>query len=114
MKVFISQPMNRRSDEEILKERGLIAKTFEYGMGSPVEVIDSFSKSPDDISKGRVWMLGTSIALMHDADYVIFAPGWKNAKGCVVEEKVAELYGLKRVYYNDETLEKYSNYPPLL
>lgn len=99
MKVFISQPMNGRSDEEILKEREFIVSEYEETYGVDVEVIDSFTKSEDDLSKGRIWMLGGSIQLMCDADLVIFAPYYGSAKGCLVEEMVAKQYGLKHMYY---------------
>ena len=41
-KLFISQPMNGRTDEEILKERKEVIKKAESMIGEPVEVIDSF------------------------------------------------------------------------
>lgn len=99
MKVFISQPMNGRSDEEILKERELIVSQYEENYNTKVEVIDSFNKSPEDQIKGRVWMLGNSISMMYDADLIIFAPNYESAKGCIVEEYVTKLYGLKHMYY---------------
>lgn len=99
MKVFISQPMNGRSDEEILKERELIVSQYEENYSTKVEVIDSFGKCPEDQIKGRVYMLGNSISMMHDADLIIFAPNYESAKGCIVEEHVAKLYGFKHMYY---------------
>lgn len=99
MKVFISQPMNGRSDEEILKERELIVSQYEENYRTKVEVIDSFNKNPEDQTKGRVWMLGDSIRMMYNADLIIFAPNYEFAKGCVVEEYVTKLYGLKHMYY---------------
>lgn len=99
MKVFISQPMNGRSDEDILKEREQIAFEYEETYGVDIEVIDSFLKRPSVISKGRIAMLGDSISLMADADLVIFAPGFSKARGCIVEEEVAKQYGLNRMYY---------------
>lgn len=41
-KLFISQPMRGKSDEEILKEREKAIKSAEKQMDEPVEVIDSF------------------------------------------------------------------------
>jgi hypothetical protein len=99
MKVFISQPMNGRSDEEILNERREIVEIYEEIHGETLEVIDSFIKSPEDIAKGRIWMLGGSIQLMKDAELVIFAPGYNMARGCIVEEAVCKQYGLKHMYF---------------
>lgn len=44
-KLFISQPMRGKSDEEILKEREKAIKSAEKQMDEPVEVIDSFFQS---------------------------------------------------------------------
>jgi hypothetical protein len=98
MKVFISQPMNGRSDEEILKERENIKQCLEKKFKEPIEVIDSFTKSPDLVKSGRIAMLGHSISLMHDADLVVFTPGWTSARGCRVAYTVAFEYGLKMYY----------------
>lgn len=41
-KLFISQPMKGKSDEDILAERKKAIKSAEEKIGEPVEVIDSF------------------------------------------------------------------------
>lgn len=41
-KLFISQPMKGKTDEEILEERQKAIKSAEKMVGEPVEVIDSF------------------------------------------------------------------------
>ena len=41
-KLFISQPMNGRTDGDILKERKKAVKKAESIIGESVEVIDSF------------------------------------------------------------------------
>lgn len=43
-KLFISQPMKGKTDEEILKERETAIKEAEQLIGEPVEIIDSFFK----------------------------------------------------------------------
>lgn len=106
-KVFISQPMNGRSDEEILKERMEIFEKYEKTFGD-AELIDSFIKTHEEISKGRIYMLGTSIALMHDADVVIFAPKYLTAKGCKIEHMVAKEYKMKVKYYS-KVLDRFFN-----
>lgn len=45
-KLFISQPMKGKSDEDILTERKKAIKSAEEKIGEPVEVIDSFSRKP--------------------------------------------------------------------
>lgn len=100
MKIFISQPMHGRSDDEILNERAEIAKNLEEVFGKDVKIIDSFTKSSEDISKGRIWMLGGSIQLMFDADVLVFVEGYEKAKGCMIEKQVAVLYNLKILFYS--------------
>lgn len=59
-KLFISQPMRGKSDEEILKEREKEIKSAEKQMDEPVEVIDSFFQSaPTDARP--LWYLGESL-----------------------------------------------------
>ena len=41
-KLFISQPMRNKTDEEILRERKAAVTAAESMIGEPVEVIDSF------------------------------------------------------------------------
>ena len=93
MKVFISQPMKGKTDEEILKEReAAIAKAKEI-YGEDVEVIDSFFQSaPADARP--LWFLGKSLELLSTADIVYFAPGWKDARGCKIEHTCALEYGI--------------------
>ena len=44
-KLFISQPMNGKADEEILAERKVAIKAAEELLREHVEVIDSFFRS---------------------------------------------------------------------
>lgn len=42
-KLFISQPMRGKTDDEILAERSNAIQAAKDSLGEPVEVIDSFS-----------------------------------------------------------------------
>lgn len=44
-KLFISQPMRGKSNEEIIAEREKAVKAAAEKLGEPVEVIDSFSRT---------------------------------------------------------------------
>ena len=44
-KLFISQPMKGKTDEEILTERRKAVRSAERQLGEPIEVIDSFFQS---------------------------------------------------------------------
>lgn len=61
-KLFISQPMKGKSDEDILTERKKAIKSAEEKIGEPVEVIDSFfQEAPVDAKP--LWFLGKSLEL---------------------------------------------------
>lgn len=95
-KLFISQPMNGKTDEEILAVREKAAKSAEKELGEPVEVIDSFfQEAPADADP--LWYLGESIKLMAEADVIFFAKGWEDARGCRVEHECAIAYELPLV-----------------
>ena len=107
MKVFISQPMNGVAEEEVLATRQGIFEAFTKLVKSddPVELIDSYHKTNIPENAGRLWFLGNSISLMDQADIVIFAPGWSEAKGCALEFSVTCAYdkeGLKAVWVDGE------------
>lgn len=92
-KLFISQPMNGRSDEEIKEERERILLEVAKEVKEPVEVIDSFFENAPHDAK-PLWFLGKSIELLAGADVVYFAKGWRNARGCRIEHACAAEYNL--------------------
>ena len=95
-KLFISQPMHGKSDEEILAERQKAIKAAEKVIGEPVEVIDSFfEKAP--VNAKPLWFLGKSLELLADADVAYFAPGWEDARGCKIEHTCAVEYDINRI-----------------
>lgn len=95
-KLFISQPMKGKSDEDILAERKKAIKSAEQKIGEPVEVIDSFfQEAPVDAKP--LWFLGKSLELLADADVAYFAPGWEDARGCKIEHTCAVEYDINRI-----------------
>ena len=73
-KLFMSQPMRDKTDEEITEERAkAIVKASEL-LGEPVKVIDSFfEKAP--VGAKPLRFLGKSLELLADADVAYFASG---------------------------------------
>lgn len=92
-KLFISQPMKCKTDEEILKAREKAIKSAESIIGEPVEVIDSFFQNAPHEAK-PLWFLGKSLELMAGADSVYFVNGWEKARGCVIEHQCCVEYGI--------------------
>lgn len=90
-KLFISQPMNGKTDKEILEVRQRAIEAAERRLGEKVEVIDSFFQGAPADAK-PLWFLGESIKLLGEADVAYFAPGWENARGCRIEYNCAADY----------------------
>lgn len=92
-KLFISQPMRGKTDEEILAVREKAIKSAEEKLGEPVEVIDSFFQSAPADAK-PLWFLGKSLELLSTADVAYFAEGWQEARGCKIENICAVEYDI--------------------
>ena len=107
VRLFISQPMRGKSDEEIESEREdliAIAKAVYAGRGE-VEVIDSFFKGGLDVpagAKAPLYYLSKSLELLATADVAIFAEDWREARGCRIEHECAAGYGVARIELPEE------------
>lgn len=99
-KLFISQPMRGKTDEEILNERKLAVEKVEELLGEPVEVIDSFFQGAPADAK-PLWYIAKSIELLATADIVFFAKGWENARGCRIERQCAYDYAVPTIFHDD-------------
>lgn len=102
VRLFISQPMRGKSDEEIESERTKLIKVAEAGrLGrGKVEVINSFFKGGLTIPNGAqapLYSLGKSLELLATADVAIFAEGWQEARGCRIEHECAVQYGIRTI-----------------
>lgn len=94
IKVFISQPMRGKTDEEILAVREKAIVTVKRSFkGEEVEVLDSFFKEHTDESN-PLEFLACSIALLGKADIAYFTKGWEQARGCRIENQCAIEYGI--------------------
>ena len=92
-KLFISQPMKGKTDEEILAERRKAIRSAERQLGEAIEVIDSFFQSAPADAK-PLWFLGKSLELLAGADIAYFAKGWQESRGCKIENICAIEYGI--------------------
>lgn len=107
VRLFISQPMRGKTDEQIESEREdliAIAKAVYAGRGE-VEVIDSFFKGGLNVpagAKAPLYHLGKSLELLATADVVIFAEGWRDARGCRIEHECAKQYGVSTIELPEE------------
>lgn len=92
-KVFISQPMRGRTQDEILNERNQIIKEIKDMIGNH-DVLDTYF---DDFGPGvkPLHYLAKSLWMLADADCAYFAPGWQDARGCRIEHDSAVAYGIE-------------------
>lgn len=98
-KVFVSLPMRDRSIDEIHEDMNDILDMIKSGyaeLGEDVELIDTVwmdGPGPDILDEGT-WYLGRSIQALAEADLAIFHPGWREARGCIIEHMVCAMYNI--------------------
>jgi len=100
MKVFISQPMNGKSDEIIKEEREEIIRVVKEYYGkiigeTDIEILDTLFAE----DAGPIWYLGKAIMMIDKADVVVFANNWSLARGCNFEHDIAVEYGKQVAFY---------------
>lgn len=96
-KIFVSLPMRDRSIDDIRKEMYYLLNIADESMDDDVELIDTIwddNPNDPDILDFGVHCLGKSITELAGADYAIFHPDWRNARGCIIEHMVCALYNV--------------------
>ena len=98
-RLFISQPMKDKTNEEIKTERERIIKEVTDKFGE-VEVIDNFfENTPHDTRP--LWFLAKSLELLSTTDVAYFAKDWEKYRGCKIEHTCAVEYGIEVMEYNN-------------
>lgn len=92
-KLFISQPMNGKTDDAIQEVREEAIRKAKKQLKCNVVVIDSYIKDASNSVK-PLWYLGKSLEFLAEADVAYFAQGWKEARGCKIEHECAVQYGI--------------------
>ena len=92
-KIFISQPMNGRTDEQVLQERKALIHWAKKKLGEDVEPLETFFDDFGPAAKPLDY-LARSIEFLAKADAAIFGPGWQDARGCRIEHQRAAEYGI--------------------
>lgn len=100
-KLFISQPMAGKSNEEIKAERERAIENAKRVLNDDVEVVDSFFENclegehSEKIKHVPVFYLGEAIKKLAEAEVAYFTRGYYEARGCMLEMHVAESYGVE-------------------
>lgn len=92
-RLFISQPMRNKTNEEIEFERAKAIVEVSKHLEEDVELIDSFFKDSPALTNPLL-CLAKSLELLATADIAYFASGWKEARGCRIERLCAEEYNI--------------------
>ena len=94
-KIFISQPMRGKTDEEIIKERQEAIDRAKKVIGEEVVVLETFFTDFD--GKSPLSYLAQSLHYLAQADVAMFVGDWKNYRGCRIEHLCATEYGIDRI-----------------
>lgn len=106
-RVMISQPMNGKTDSEILEIRN---ETIINLRNRGYETVNSFfadewtdaeELAKQEVRQIPVHFLAKSLTVMSFCDAVYFCKGWDKARGCRIEHDVASAYGLELIYEED-------------
>lgn len=106
MKVFISQPMNGYTDEEIAEVRDQAIEEIKqiyqfFDRNNQLEIVSTtFTQEGEILPKeaSRLWWLGRAIQLLDGVDVIYMCKGWEDARGCKIERHVAIEYNIG-IYY---------------
>lgn len=91
-KVFLSQPMRGKTNEEIKCEREEIVKEIKSILGEEIEIMDTVFDDFDGATPLKY--LAKSIMVLADADVAVFSKGWNETRGCSIEFQCATAYGI--------------------
>lgn len=109
-RLFVSIPMKGKTDDEIQKGiREAYEKVKTLYPYEEIELMDTLVNPVCDPKAFPVFCLSESLKLMAQANIIYFAPGWKEARYCKVQQQVATMYMGKKsrgvhariLYYND-------------
>ena len=86
MKVYISQPYVYKADDEIKRVRNYIIDGL-HSYLKEVEILDSMILKDQTFGLKQ---LSQCIMILSGADAIVFAPNWRESKGCRIEYQIAK------------------------
>ena len=99
--VFVSQPMRDRSKEAIEGERKRLFDELPNILGVERYLEIPMLSELECAMNNPAHCLGSSIQDMSHSDIVVFLPGWRDARGCVIEHAVCMMYRIPYVELGD-------------
>lgn len=101
-RLFISCPMDNRTEDNIRKSFEKMQKIAEAYTGEKFKIVNPYIPKEPCGNADRIKYLADSINLMAGADYFIAPTDFWKYRGCAIEEGVAEKYGLKCIFADSE------------
>ena len=104
LKAMISQPMNGKTDEEIVKTRNRAIAILESKGYKVINTLFTDDWYNEDAIKDRgvvnipICFLAKSLENMSLCNAVYFCKGWDKARGCQIEHRAAAVYGVDIMY----------------
>lgn len=98
-KIFISQPMRNKTQEEIVNARNAALATIKTNYNDDATILQSYKAEFKDLDP--IACLGESLKIMSEADLVVFIGDWASARGCKIEHDVAVNYGKEVIELNE-------------
>lgn len=99
-KVFISQPMSDKTDDEIFAAREAAVYALNKQLGQGIEILDSFFQgAPHEATP--VWFLGESVKVLSNADMAVFLDDWRKYRGCRTEHLICKEYNIPTYELNE-------------
>ena len=104
MKAMLSQPMNGKTEEEIVATRN---RAISFLQEKGYEIVntlftDEWYSNESMKDRGVVQIplcfLAKSLENMSLCHVVFFCKGWEDARGCRIEHEAAKAYGLEIIY----------------
>lgn len=90
-KLFVSQPMRGKTEEQIKAEREEAILRAREETGEDFEILDTYFGNFDGKA---LEFLGKSLMYLAQADFAYFARGWDKARGCIIEHDCAVAYNV--------------------
>lgn len=103
-KAMLSQPMNSKTDEEIVATREKAISALKNQGFEIVNTLFTDEWYNHEAMKERgvvhipLCFLAKSLESMANCHAVYFCKGWENARGCKIEHDAAVAYGLEIIY----------------
>lgn len=96
-RLFVSQPMNGKTQDEIIEARDKAIERLSRRLNEGFEVAESYftEDEPKDVKNSGVYWLGKSLELLSKCDLVLFIGDWMSYRGCRIEREVARAYGIE-------------------